>query len=812
MSSSDRYNVAFRLSHAMSSFPELIDNKTAVARLFQAALFSAFPSLKDETPPFEIAVEKPKNPDHGHFAVNSALHLAKKLGKKPRDVAEAIIAALPESTLLASTPEIAGPGFINVRLSREAETRVINAVVAMGNLFGTSTIGNREKVMVEFVSANPTGPLHVGHGRGAAIGDTLARLLISQGYDVKREFYYNDAGAQINNLATSVIARLKERAGMATEFPEDGYRGDYIKEIAERYATEATEHANDAAGENVDAVRLFAVAALRHEQDLDLKAFDVQFDQYFLESSIYTDGLVEKTVNQLIANGHTYEEGGALWLRTTQWGDDKDRVMRKSDGTYTYFVPDIAYHVTKWQRGFTRAITELGADHHGSLMRVKAGLQAMQLGVRDGYPDYVLHQMITVMRAGAEVKISKRAGSYVTLRDLIDEVGRDATRYFFIMRKSDSQLTFDIDLAKSRSEDNPVYYVQYAHARICRVLEQWGGDVASLTNVDLSPLASAYESELLRTIADFPETLSLATRELSPHIVANYLGELAAKLHTYYNAERFLIDDAALKQARLALIVAVRQVIRNGSGRFRCIGTGENVIMAMDIKPKTSRMGGSGKPGMNPLVAGIIIGVIIGVFLALGIAIWLNRAATPFVEKTKPSEALSPMKSTSPTNPAAKTDPADPNKQRFEFYKILPGEKEPNDPNATAAKKPAELPAAPAVPAKDAKAAVSAVPPKDVLKEALKETAKETPKEPPKSANEVIFLQAGAFQSESDADTMKAKVAFAGFESNVKAVNVAGKGTLYRVRLGPYKSQDEVNRIKNVLSQNGISAAVVKPE
>ena len=539
----------------------LSDNKSAVAALFEEALFSAFPALKDETPRFEIAVEKPKNPDHGHFAVNSALQLAKKLGKKPREIAEALVAALPTSNLLASTPEIAGPGFINVRLSRDAETRIVNIVRELGDTFGHSTVGNGESVMVEFVSANPTGPLHVGHGRGAAIGDTLSRLLRSQGYKVTREFYYNDAGAQINNLTASVIARLRERAGIDAPFPEDGYRGNYIAEIAERYALE---NPADAKGENTDAVRKFAVAELRHEQDLDLRAFDVQFDSYFLESSIYTDGLVEKTVNQLIANGHTYEEGGALWLRTTQWGDDKDRVMRKSDGTYTYFVPDIAYHVSKWQRGFTRAITELGADHHGSLMRVKAGLQAMQLGVRIGYPDYVLHQMITVMRGGEEVKISKRAGSYVTLRDLIDEVGRDATRYFFIMRKSDSQLTFDIDLAKSHSEDNPVYYVQYAHARICRVLEQWRGDVAQLATVDLSPLVSPYESELMRTLADFSETLSLAARELAPHIVANYLGELAAKLHTYYNAERFLLDDESLKLARLSLIVSVRQVIRNG--------------------------------------------------------------------------------------------------------------------------------------------------------------------------------------------------------------------------------------------------------
>jgi arginyl-tRNA synthetase len=537
------------------------DNKTALAELFQQALLKAFPVIADEASPFLIAVEKPKNPEHGHFAVNSALQLAKKLAKKPREIAEALVAALPPSDLLAGTPEIAGPGFINVRLSRDAETRIVKIVSQLGADFGMSAVGNHEKVMIEFVSANPTGPLHVGHGRGAAIGDTLARLLGAQGYQVSREFYYNDAGAQINNLAASVAARLKEKAGLDAPFPEDGYRGHYIVEIAERYSLE---HPNDTRGENLDEVRKFAVAALRHEQDLDLKAFDVRFDNYFLESSIYTDGLVEKTVNQLMANGHTFEEGGALWLRTTPFGDDKDRVMRKSDGTFTYFLPDVAYHVTKWQRGFTRAITELGADHHGSLMRVKAGLQAMEMGVPLGYPDYVLHQMITVMRGGEEVKISKRAGSYVTLRDLIDEVGRDATRYFFIMRKSDSQLTFDIDLAKSHSEDNPVYYVQYAHARICRVLEQWGGDVATLTRADISPLTSVYESELMRTLADFPETLSLAARELAPHLVANYLGDLAAKLHTYYNAERFLLDDEALKHARLALIVAVRQVIRNG--------------------------------------------------------------------------------------------------------------------------------------------------------------------------------------------------------------------------------------------------------
>jgi arginyl-tRNA synthetase len=543
----------------MSAATHFIDNKNAVAELFQRALHAAFPALAGDE--FRIEVEKPKNPDHGHFAVNSALQLAKKLGKKPREIADAIVAALPTSDLLANVPEIAGPGFINVRLSLAAETRVVQSIFTAGDTFGRGAEGANQKVMVEFVSANPTGPLHVGHGRGAAIGDTLARLLTWQGWNVSREFYYNDAGAQINNLTRSVQARLRQRAGEAITFPEDGYRGDYIGEIAERYASECP---NDPRGENEEAVRKFAVAYLRNEQDLDLKAFDVQFDVYYLESSLYSDKLVDKTVAHLVSKGKTYEQDGALWLRSTDYGDDKDRVMRKSDGSFTYFVPDIAYHVTKWERGFTRAITELGADHHGSLARMHAGLQAMDMGVPKGYPDYVLHQMITVMRGGEEVKISKRAGSYVTLRDLIDEVGRDATRYFFVMRKSDSQLTFDVDLARSKSEENPVYYVQYAHARICSVLAQWGGDEALLRKANLAPLTSKYESDLLRALADFPETLRNAARELAPHLVAVYLGDLAAKLHTYYNAERFLVEDEALKLARLSLILATRQVLKNG--------------------------------------------------------------------------------------------------------------------------------------------------------------------------------------------------------------------------------------------------------
>ena len=554
-------------------------NKDLIARLFQTATLKAFPQLAEMATadaPFRIEVEKPKNPDHGHFAVNSALQLAKVLRLKPRDVADAILAALPAidaDSILAQMPEIAGPGFINIRLSAHAQTRVVAAIAAAGDTFGKSTVGANEPVMVEFVSANPTGPLHVGHGRAAAVGDTLARLLEWQGFAVTREFYYNDAGVQIDTLTISVRARLAERLIKASEvaapFPENGYKGDYICDIAADYAAK---YADDLSGDNTEQVRAFAVAALRHEQDLDLQAFAVKFDQFYLESSLYSDGLVDKTVAGLKASGHTYEEGGATWLRTTTFGDDKDRVMQKSDGTYTYFLPDVAYHVTKWQRGFKRAITELGADHHGTLARVRAGLQALNMGIAKGYPDYVLHQMITVMRGGAEVKISKRAGSYVTLRDLIDEVGRDATRYFFVMRKSDSQLNFDIDLAKSKSEENPVYYVQYAHARICRVQElfaQSGGHTMQWKAANLGRLQAPVESDLLRLLAEFPEQLAVAARELAPHLVAAYLSEVAAKLHSYYNAEKFLVDDTELKLARLALIAATKQVLRNG---LDCLG------------------------------------------------------------------------------------------------------------------------------------------------------------------------------------------------------------------------------------------------
>ncbi|MBD3898581.1 arginine--tRNA ligase [Halomonas sp. ML-15] len=520
-----------------------------------------------------IKVDPTKDKAHGDYATNLALMLAKPAGKKPRELAEALVAALPESSAVSST-EIAGPGFINFFAATDAVAQVVHQVLDAGDTFGRSLIGRGEKVQVEFVSANPTGPLHVGHGRGAAIGDSICRLLEATGFDVTREFYYNDAGAQISNLALSVQARAKGLGPDDPSWPEDGYRGGYIEDVATSYLAGETIHADDrhvtakADADDLDAIRDFAVAYLRREQDLDLKAFGVTFDVYFLESSLYDDGKVEDTVTKLVEGGHTYEEDGALWLRTTDFGDDKDRVMRKRDGGYTYFLPDVAYHLDKWQRGFKQVINEQGADHHSTVTRVRAGLQALETGIPQGWPDYVLHQMVLVTRSGVEVKLSKRAGSYVTLRDLIDEVGRDATRYFLAARRADSQLTFDIDLARSQSNDNPVYYVQYAHARVCSVLRRAKADGKpfdhALAMASLAQLDTDQEKALMNRLARFPEVVEHAAGNREPQQIAQYLQDLAADFHTCYNAVKVMVDDDALRNARLGLGLATRQVIRNG--------------------------------------------------------------------------------------------------------------------------------------------------------------------------------------------------------------------------------------------------------
>ena len=529
-------------------------------------------ALKDLVKSFDkdiIQVSRPKQIQHGDFSTNVSLPLAKILKKAPIEIAKEIVDRIPSSTLIEKV-EIAGPGYINFFLSSEARVELINKILAEKEDFGKSTFGKNQKVQVEFVSANPTGPLHVGHGRGAAIGDSIARLLEATGWDVTKEFYYNDAGAQINSLGLSVQARAKKISPDDKEFPKDGYQGEYINDIAGGFLSKSEFNFNgnmirpSGDAENFQDLKEFSVAYLRHEQDLDLEAFNVNFDIFSLESLLYKNGQVEHIVNMLIKNGHTYEKDDALWLKTTSFGDDKDRVMRKSDGEYTYFVPDIAYHLDKWERGYRRVINEQGADHHSTINRVRGGLQALDMEIPSKWPEYILHQMITVMKNKKEVKISKRAGSYVTLRDLIDEVGCDATRYFLIARRPDSQLIFDIDLAKTKNNENPVYYIQYAHARISRVLEQWNGDKESLSVKNGDSIKNLNELRLIKSISEFPEVVFQAAAELAPHQIANYLKDCAAEFHSYYNDTKFLIDDKDMMGNRLALIRATQFIFRNG--------------------------------------------------------------------------------------------------------------------------------------------------------------------------------------------------------------------------------------------------------
>ena len=526
------------------------DPKARLADAYRKALAQEAPEHAD----FEVAFEKPRQPEHGDFACSIALQLAKRLKRNPRQLAEALtnaaLAAYPEFKQDFLGYEIAGPGFINFRLNPARKLAALRHALQPG--WGRARKEKPESVQVEFVSANPTGPLHVGHGRQAAIGDALASLIESQGDKVTREFYYNDAGVQIHNLALSVQARKRGHKPGDAGWPQDGYAGEYIQDIADTYR----------GPDDLESIRRFAVDYLRNEQDIDLREFGVKFDVYYLESSLYADGKVDEVVKALVASGRTYEKDGALWLRTTDYGDDKDRVVRKSDGTYTYFVPDVAYHLTKWRRGFRKVINVQGTDHMGTTARVRAGLQALDVGVPNGYPDYVMHSMVRVMRGGEEVKISKRAGSYVTLRDLLDWVGRDAVRFFLLSRRADADFVFDVDLARAQTDENPVYYVQYAHARVCSVFSKTQS--TDFANADLALLTSDKELALAQRIGEFPAVVAEAARELSPHSITFYLRSLAADFHSYYNAERILVDDEALRTARLALCAAVRKTLASG--------------------------------------------------------------------------------------------------------------------------------------------------------------------------------------------------------------------------------------------------------
>ncbi|MGB4468078.1 MAG: arginine--tRNA ligase [Azovibrio sp.] len=575
------------------------DSKTQLTALLQQALASVAPAAAD-TP---IQLERPRDPGHGDFATNLAMQLARALKKNPREIAQRLLAELPVSSLVVKA-EVAGAGFINFTLDSGSKTRAVKTVLEAGEAFGRSRLGGGQKVQVEFVSANPTGPLHVGHGRGAAYGASLSSLLAYAGWDVTREYYVNDAGRQMDILALSTWLRYLELHGICSiDFPPNGYQGDYVRSMAEQLKTARADryvrpaeavlaatpgipdparddpeakaqreshldaliaNAKALLGEDWHAVHQHALTQQLSDGRSDLEEFGVHFDVWFSEKSLFDTGLVARCVEKLENAGYLYVQDGAKWFKSTAFGDEKDRVVQRENGIYTYFASDIAYHLNKYERGFDRIIDIWGADHHGYIARVKGAIQA--LGLDPEKLQVVLVQFAVLYRNGQKASMSTRSGEFVTLRELRDEVGNDACRFFYVLRKADQHLDFDLDLAKSQSNENPVYYIQYAHARICSVMNQWGGDAASLTDARLARLDNPRELALSSRLAEFPEVIEAAARDLAPHQVAFYLKDLAAEFHAWYNAERMLVEDQELKLARVALAAAVRQVIRNGMG------------------------------------------------------------------------------------------------------------------------------------------------------------------------------------------------------------------------------------------------------
>lgn len=565
------------------AYPEL---RAHVASLLEKALAVVAPGARDAA----IVVDRPKQALHGDYACNSALQLAKTLKRSPRDIAAALIAALPASPYVAKT-EIAGAGFINVFLKPEVKRAVLPHILALGAEYGRSRAGQGTKIQVEFVSANPTGPLHVGHGRGAAYGASLANVLAASGFDVQREFYVNDAGRQMDILVLSTWLRYLEQDGARLAFPTNAYQGHYVRQMAQqvqnahgtRYMREVSalfqgapdaeqkpeEHldaliagAKSLLGADYAYIHDFVLAEQLGDCRHDLLEFGVSFDHWFSEKSLYDAGLVERAVARLEAAGHVYAQDGARWFRSSRFGDEKDRVIQRENGHYTYFASDISYHLNKFERGFDRVIDVWGADHHGYIPRVKGALEA--LGIDPARLTVALVQFAVLYRGGEKVSMSTRAGDFVTLRELRQEVGNDAARFFYVLRKSDQHLDFDLDLAKSQSTDNPVYYVQYAHARVCSVHEQWQADAAGLRTADPAPLTLDAEMALLSRLIEYPEVVANAAREFSPHFIAFYLRELAAEFHSYYNATRILVPEVPIRLARLALVTAVGQVLRSG--------------------------------------------------------------------------------------------------------------------------------------------------------------------------------------------------------------------------------------------------------